>query len=45
MTECKKCKKRSLSSYNKIAWPISIFVLVTSTVGVVTIVKYILSFF
>ncbi len=45
MSDCKKCKKRSLQSYNKIVIPTTIFLLITSIVGTVTIVKYILSLF
>ncbi len=45
MSDCKKCKKKSLTDYNKLIMPISVFIVLTSLIGVVTIVKYIISLF
>ena len=45
MSDCKKCKKRTLKSYNQIVIPFSVYLLITSLVGTVFIIKYIMSLF
>ena len=45
MAECKQCKKRTLKSYNRVVVPVSIYLLITSIIGTITLVKYISSLF
>lgn len=45
MSECQKCKKKPLDSYKLLISVTSIYLLITSIVGTVTIVKFISSLF
>jgi ABC-type arginine/histidine transport system permease subunit len=45
MSECKQCKKKSLTRYNTFVAVISIYLIITSVLGTIELYKFISSLF
>jgi hypothetical protein len=45
MSECQKCKKKPLGQYKSLVTVVSIYLLITSIVGTVTIINFLSTLF